>query len=271
MATMGQNDVHGNNPLIFSCDHESYVAGENVIPEHGIVHVFTGKLQMNDGKSLFHLEDGDTYFSAKNNLFRFTKLAEPARPLVAVSITFSQPFLQQFYAQNRPELEPGSPARHFPVRPHPLWHSFFRSLEPYLRLQNSLPQKLLQVKQQEAFHILRSAQPGIDLILSDFSTPGKIDLAAFMQNNFTFNLELRRFAYLTGRSLSSFKRDFDEIFHVTPRRWLTGKRLEFAHHLIKEKKVKPSSAYIEAGFENLSHFSDAFKKHFGYSPSALAD
>jgi AraC-like DNA-binding protein len=40
-------------------------------------------------------------------------------------------------------------------------------------------------------------------------------------------------------------------------------------HLIKEKGEKPSDVYLEVGFEDLSHFSCAFKKEFGTAPSLL--
>jgi AraC-like DNA-binding protein len=51
-----------------------------------------------------------------------------------------------------------------------------------------------------------------------------------------FNMPLEKFAYLTGRSLSSFKRDFNKAFNTTPQRWLTQKRLELAHYELSEEK-----------------------------------
>ena len=56
---------------------------------------------------------------------------------------------------------------------------------------------------------------------------------------------------------------------MAPQRWLLEKRLEQSHYLITEKKQNPSSVYLDVGFENLSHFSFAFKKFFGYNPSSL--
>ncbi|HEY1202912.1 MAG TPA: AraC family transcriptional regulator [Niastella sp.] len=35
-----------------------------------------------------------------------------------------------------------------------------------------------------------------------------------------------------------------------------------------EKKKKPSTIYLDLGFESLSHFSHSFKKKFGKTPSA---
>ncbi|PWT74573.1 MAG: AraC family transcriptional regulator, partial [Bacteroidetes bacterium] len=99
--------------------------------------------------------------------------------------------------------------------------------------------------------------------------PGKIDIAEFMLKNYTFNIAIERFAYLTGRSLATFKRDFQKAFNMPPQKWLLEKRLKQAHFLIAEKNCKPSDIYLEVGFENLSHFSNSFKQHFGYSPSSV--
>jgi AraC-like DNA-binding protein len=90
-----------------------------------------------------------------------------------------------------------------------------------------------------------------------------------MNKNYQFNVELKRFAYLTGRSLATFKRDFEKTFHTTPGKWLQQRRLQQAHYLIKQKRQAPSEVYLELGFEDLSHFSFAFKKAFGVAPSKV--
>jgi AraC family transcriptional regulator, exoenzyme S synthesis regulatory protein ExsA len=46
--------------------------------------------------------------------------------------------------------------------------------------------------------------------------------------------------------------------------------LEEAHYLINKKNKKPSDIYLDLGFEDLSHFSFAFKKLFGYPPTQLS-
>ncbi len=90
-----------------------------------------------------------------------------------------------------------------------------------------------------------------------------------MNKNYKFNVSIARFAYLTGRSLSAFKRDFKELFDDSPSHWLVQRRLEEAHFLLEKKKTKPSDVYHEVRFEDLSHFSFAFKKRCGYSPAEL--
>ncbi|WP_353959404.1 helix-turn-helix domain-containing protein [Mucilaginibacter aquaedulcis] len=80
-----------------------------------------------------------------------------------------------------------------------------------------------------------------------------------------------RFAFLTGRSLSAFKRDFKTIFYDSPGHWLLRKRLQEAYFLLSREGQKPADIYLDLGFESLSHFSVAFKKMFGCSPTAVAN
>jgi len=143
------------------------------------------------------------------------------------------------------------------------------SLQPYEQIYQPGNEHLLSLKLKESIMILLKANPELQDILFDFSEPGKIDLEAFMNKNFHFNVELKRFAYLTGRSLATFKRDFEKIFYLSPSRWLQQRRLQEAYYLIKEKGSAPSDVYLDVGFEDLSHFSFAFKKQYGIAPSRV--
>ena len=48
-------------------------------------------------------------------------------------------------------------------------------------------------------------------------------------------------------------------------------RKQEAHFLIEKKNKKASHIYLDLGFESLSHFSYAFKKQFGLTPTELAE
>jgi AraC-like DNA-binding protein len=117
-----------------------------------------------------------------------------------------------------------------------LLKSFVDSLMPYRDFQPPNNPQLMALKLKEAILVLLQTNPEMKDILFDFSDPGKIDLEGFMNQNFHFNVQLKRFAYLTGRSLATFKRDFEKIFHISPSRWLVQRRLEAAHYLIKEER-----------------------------------
>lgn len=74
--------------------------------------------------------------------------------------------------------------------------------------------------------------PGLANTLFDFSSPHKIDLESFMNQNFHFNVKMDKFAYLTGRSLAAFKLDFNQEFGISPGRWLIRKSLKEAYKLL---------------------------------------
>lgn len=132
-----------------------------------------------------------------------------------------------------------------------------------------LDEAFADIKREELLMIILKTNPEMAGIVFNFANPAKIDLTAFMNHNFRFNISLERFAFLTGRSLSSFKRDFQKTFGTNPGNWLKKKRLEEAYFQINRQSRKPSDVYLEVGFEDLSHFSYAFKKEFGHAPSEV--
>jgi transcriptional regulator GlxA family with amidase domain len=89
-----------------------------------------------------------------------------------------------------------------------------------------------------------------------------------MEENFCFNLPLEDYARLCGKSLSSFKRSFEEHYGQPPGRWLMDKRLHHARSLIQLTTKTMAEVAFESGFENASHFSRAYRRRFGETPRA---
>ena len=150
----------------------------------------------------------------------------------------------------------------------PLLTDFFESLLPLFgrkQLDNT------EIKQRTFVALNHLSQFNDELIsfLSQNSKPVKIDLYEFMINIAVYNYSVNELARLTGRSISAFKRDFQSVFETTPHQWLLGKKIDYAEYLLKEKKMKASDFYFMIGFNELSHFSSAFKKVKGISPSHL--
>ena len=89
----------------------------------------------------------------------------------------------------------------------------------------------------------------------------------FHGQNYTEDLTLEEFASYTGRSLATFKRDFAKISTLSPQRWITEHRLEKAKKMLLEDGVSAQEVSYMVGFKNRSHFSQAFKKQYGYAPA----
>lgn len=257
--------------IVHSCYFNVSREGEQFVPEHIFSYQISGLLLVNSGDHVYNIQEGDFRFTRKHQLAKFIKHPPEGGEFKSVSILLDQETLRNIsleygYTAGRIHL-PDSPL--ITLDPDPLYKSYMDSLLPYLQLPIEQNEALFALKVKEAVLILLRTHPELKDILFDFTEPGKIDLEEFMQKNFHFNVGLHRFAYLTGRSLATFKRDFEKIFHQSPSRWLLHKRLQEAYYQIKEKGKKPSDVYVDVGFEDLSHFSFAFKNAFGKAPSKI--
>jgi len=253
--------------VFVSCKKEAHYSRELMLPHPALVRVISGEVRIAAADRSFRFLAGDTVLFPRDQLARMSKLPLNGIPCVAISVIFRQDRLKHHYQGIRPLV----PLRNEPLiyKDHPLLESLFNSLEPYFKLADTLPADIANFKVEEAIRILRTIDPATDGLLGHFEAPGKLDLVTFMERNFQFNLPLEKFGYLTGRSLTTFKKDFKQAFGSSPGRWLTRKRLELARYQLTEHKRKPSEVYLDTGFEDLSHFSFAFKKQYGYSPNQV--
>ncbi|MCR4994732.1 MAG: AraC family transcriptional regulator [Bacteroidales bacterium] len=96
----------------------------------------------------------------------------------------------------------------------------------------------------------------------------KIALEDFMERNFRSDMSMSEFAKASGRSLSTFKRDFKKMSALSPERWLTDRRLRASFELLKRGN-RVTDTCFDVGFKNVSHFSAIFKKRFGVTPSEV--
>ncbi|MGI4864081.1 MAG: helix-turn-helix domain-containing protein [Janthinobacterium lividum] len=256
--------------ILYSCYTNHSLEGEQFVPEHVFSYQLAGTLLLHDGTKNHALTEGTFRFLKRNQLLKFNKQLSASGDFKSLSVSFDQEMLRAFsldYGYQAEKQAPGPVVLDLP--PNALYHSYLASLQPYQQLAQPGNAPLLALKVREALLLLLQASPELKDVLFDFTEPGKIDLAAFMQKNFRFNVALSRFAYLTGRSLATFKRDFEKLFQLSPSRWLVQRRLQEAHYLLTEQGKAPSEVYLEVGFEDLSHFSFAFKKKYGLAPSRL--
>jgi len=264
-----KNDI-SRPRILYSCYAYTSRDGEQFIPEHILGYIVSGSQTVYIGNKTYHFKQGDIRFFRKNQLCRFVKQPPPGGEFISVSVSIDEGTLRNLGAEyNRQTDKPYEGEGTLLLKPEPLIKNYIDSLTPYLHGTNEVSKELTVLKVKEAVMILLETNPELKNVLFDFSQPGKIDLEAYMNKNYKFNVDINRFAYLTGRSLATFKRDFERIFHNTPNRWLQQKRLNDAYYLIKEKKQNVSDVYLDVGFKDLSHFSFAFKKAFGIAPSHL--
>jgi len=251
-----------------ACLNEHEVLLEQFIPDHVFLYVTKGTIYGYDGSHTYTLQQGEYCVVRKNRLARYN--SEKGTEFHRIFFCFEEAFIRSF--QEKYKLKAGrfkTKDTFIKIPDHAMIAAFIQSLQPYTDNNGKLLPAFEDVKYEELLIILLQVQPELAGLFFDYAPPEKINLEEFMQRNYKFNVSIERFAYLTGRSLSAFKRDFKAIFNETPNQWLIQRRLQEAYILIEQENKKASEIYIDLGFEDLSHFSLAFKKLFGVRPTAL--
>lgn len=251
-----------------ACYSKSTKSGEQLIKEHGVSFIISGELEAFDGKTKYFYRKGDILICRKNTLIRFVKYPHKDEAFQAISIVLDQAILQNFTLNHGYKSEKKSTANLIRLEPDDLISDFFTALRNWFSFK-TMDQNLIELKKKEIIYLLLHHNENLKHILFNFTQPGKVDLESYMNTHFRFNIPLIEFAFLTGRSLATFKRDFEKIFHSSPNKWLVNRRLEEAYYLLENKGMKVKEVYVEVGFETLSHFSHAFKQKFGRNPSAI--
>ena len=144
---------------------------------------------------------------------------------------------------------------------------FFHSMLTYFRGINRPPDQILVLKLKELLINLIDCDPLLASYFKELTTSDKPSLKQVMEKNYCFNLRLEDYAELTHRSLSTFKRDFQQQFNESPGKWIIKRRVEYAANILANTSQSVSEIAFESGFEDLSHFSRVFKKITGKNPT----
>ncbi len=249
---------------------------EQMVTEHTLVHILNGEMDVfTPDNKIIHYKKGDTVFLRRNhNVNKEKRPDSKGEPFVGFFLHLNVEFLKRMRKEYRiaiPNMESSSITRQnmFTLPRHPFLESLFESLIKYFNSDVYPSKELLESKLCEAVFVLLQLKPELTPVLFDFVQQWKVNVKTFMEENFRSDLTVEQFAHYTGRSLTSFKQDFDAAFHLTPQRWLTKRRLEEAKNIMAENNEKANDVYLSVGFKNLSHFSTAFKKEYGFPPSQL--
>jgi len=257
-----------DNSFVYSCVSKEQWGHEQFIPEHVLAFQISGETSIYNQQGTFVLKKNRILLARRNQFAKTQKLPGSDPEYKAVSIILKTEDLRKFAALNNIVCDKGYNGKsNIVLKPDTFLKSYFQSLIPYLEKPDSSNERMIFSKVSEAIELLLNIYPECKKFLFDFSEPHKIDLKNFMLNHYRYNAPIENFARLTGRSLAAFKRDFTEIFQISPAKWLKEKRLEEAHQLIHQENKKPSEIYLELGFENLSHFYTSFKSKYGMTPT----
>lgn len=246
-----------------SCTHRNH--------SHVLLYIYSGEMIIEEKGKTTKLHKGDCAFIRKDFSVRMTKQAWNGEQFKAIFLMFTTKFLRGFYNKLEQRTIPKEVKREktsvykLPSN-RPDTTSLFESMTPYFNSDIQPTEELLQLKMIEGMYVLLNANKNLYASIFDFTDPWKIDIMDFLERNYMNDLSMEEIANYTGRSLSTFKRDFKKYSPLSPREWLIRRRLEAAHERIKNGGQKVSEICFGVGFKNLSHFSKIYKETYGIPP-----
>lgn len=89
----------------------------------------------------------------------------------------------------------------------------------------------------------------------------------FISDNFSEDISLPQLATVGHLSPFHFNRLFKQMTGITPYNYLLQVRLKEAHLQLRHSSQPVTHIAFDTGFNSLEHFSAAYKKQFGLSPS----
>jgi len=129
----------------------------------------------------------------------------------------------------------------------------------------------LELKLLEFLHIVDAID---DRIIESLNTnnenKNKRNIRSLMKKYYLNDFSMKDFAKLSGRSLSTFHRDFKSSYKQTPKQYLLNLRLEYAHNELLRSTKSVSQIANEIAYNNISHFIKAFKLKYGITPKQLS-
>lgn len=237
-----------------------------------ILYVITGRKGYHTPNRSVVYMSGEAVFVKKGGIIVEKFFDE--EPLCIMTFFIPDSYIRLFMRDHTSLMQPVSNA---PITIDPLislhvnklMNGYFDSMVPYFSADVKPSEDLLELKFRELLlNILTDSEnEELKAYLQKLTLSRSDDLQQVMEANCLYNFTLEDYAKLCNLSVSSFKRHFFDAYNVPPGQWLQQKKIEHAHKLLISSGKSMTEIAFESGFEDSSHFSHVFKKHYGTSPT----
>jgi len=147
-------------------------------------------------------------------------------------------------------------------------HYFNALRQVYSNLDNN--RELLKLKILELLHLVNmdSRNNIAETLEASEQHKRKRNMTSLMLDNYKKNLTVSDFANLSGRSLSTFNREFKRKYGKPPKQWLIEQKMLEANKLLANG-LNVTNCALEVGYSNVSHFIKAYRTVHGKTPKEI--
>lgn len=180
--------------------------------------------------------------------------------------------LREIYKQDIPSFSKSSENTNFirKIETQALIKEYIKGLHFYFDSPSVVSDELLALKIKELILLLIQTKnaASVNALFKQLFTPQHISIQEVVSSHIFSDLSIEDLAELSHLSISTFKRQFKNIFNDTPANYIRTKRLGKAKELLSINNLSISQIAYETRFNDVAHFSNAFKAAYNCSPSA---
>ncbi|WP_166333075.1 helix-turn-helix domain-containing protein [Sphingobacterium chungjuense] len=258
--------------VIEQCIHSTEVKGTMFLEQHLLLIVLEGWVILTYGKQHYTVRKNEIILLKKATAVKYHKFGNTDNDNIYDSLMFSikDDLLKSFLSTS--EIKISRPEGEIKAGVYPMNEclvAFAHSMKPYFFDHSVVHPGQLRLKIMELLYDVAECNRNMFLQILQLHEPVKSDVRNVVEKHYASPVSLAELAYLSGRSLSSFKRDFQNIYNVSPATWIREKRLEKAKDMLQTTSLSVAEICYSLGFENVSHFSRIFKVFHGQAPTVF--
>ena len=254
-----------NNAILYKKLNQDLVNNEKLITAHSMVYIINGTVHINtyEGEE-FVVSNGEMLFMPRDS-YVISDFLKHGQNMEVYLLFFDHDIMLKFLETVETSIEKQSSICRLEVNQN--IQQYFKNIEA-MKFTTPHNRQLLESKLLEFLHLL-TQKDTIKLTL-DTSERGKQkrEIDELMLKHYDKDISIAEFAALSGRSLSTFNREFKQKHAISPKKWIIKRKIEQAHSLLTEGMSVTDVAF-EIGYKNVSNFIKAYKERYGQTPKAM--
>lgn len=249
-------------------------AFDALVPRHAIIYIIAGTKHIKCMGVNYTINAGDIFFIFKGD-YLMSELLPDDGDFRSLMLFFDGKISRNLLSSIKDELpsfNSKEPKEREKIRVVPnvveLQH-YFQVLSEYCDYTTPYLQELIQTKFSELFYLLLGMACKDDIIsfFTEVSYSDRPGLSEVLEDNLYNSNSIDKLATLSGRSLSTFKREFYQLYGDTPKKWINSRRLEHATLLLRTTDKLIEEIAEDCGYISPSHFTRLFKQTYLTTPA----
>jgi len=259
-------------PVIQSYVQRQRMRGHMAIEDSTILFVIKGTNTIKCGDTVVEVHENEMVILTGGTLIEYDKVCDPRfnNLFEAMYFVIQDNLLKEFLKRIDLRKSTASISETTSLSAKPVkerLRGFLESVMPLLKEKDTVDKGLIKLKIFELLHHLVSVDQDMILEMLRVKKAVSENLIFIVEQHYLDPIDLPELAMLAGRSLSTFKREFEATYKSPPAKWIKERKLEKAKELLQNTSMQIHVVCKTTGFKNVSHFSRIFKKYFGYPPS----